>query len=72
MSGRNNTAIAVRVNQNGKSYSPNGTGTTVAGVVAGGATLGFSGGCDPIPGPGLWEDARRAAARDPTIRSNPR
>lgn len=72
MSGRNGSSHDVRLNKTGSSYAPNGTGTTVAGVVAGGATINFSGGCTPIPGPGLWAERDRVASRDPTSRKEPR
>jgi hypothetical protein len=73
MSGRNNTAVGVNVNPTGaRGGTARGTGTTVAGVVAGGDTLEFTGGCQPIPEPGWWVTGGRVVANDPTIRTNPR
>lgn len=74
MSGRGNTAVGVNVNPTGaRGGTARGTGTTVAGVVAGGDTLEFTGGCQPIPDASWWTVAAgRVVANDPTIRTKPR
>lgn len=65
MSAVGNSSIGVNVDKTGKQYKPNSTGTTVAGVVAGGAPLTF-GGCQPVPGTPMFAQARAKAAADPT------
>ncbi len=67
MSAVGNSSIGVIFDKTGKQYKANNTGTTVAGVVAGGASLDGPSGAKPVPGPSVFGEARAKANSDPTI-----
>ncbi len=67
MSARGSSAIPVNVNPTGRTSVPRGTGTTVVGVVAGGAMIDTGGDCKPQPGPEYFAIAKRTTARDTSI-----